>query len=237
MSVEVIKPGLLTSLQDAGRRGYAHLGLGRAGAVDEPARQLANALVGNVGDEAVLEITLAGPTLRFQQEAVVALTGGLIEGRVEGQALPAWTSCFLPAGSVLRLGGMRHGCRSYLAVRGGFDCAPVLGSRSTDLHAGVGPLQGKSVQAGDVIAIGGHAAASWFQATQGMQALRWDSIRNRGSTMGAHRWRCCAAIMRTRWTTPRSARCSRNVSCSARTATAPAVVSMAHRYSCASRWN
>ena len=71
---------------------------------------------------------------------MVALTGGLIEGRVEGQVLPAWTSCFLPAGSVLRLGGMRHGCRSYLAVRGGFDCASVLGSRSTDLHAGVGPL-------------------------------------------------------------------------------------------------
>jgi antagonist of KipI len=173
VSVEVIKPGLLTSLQDAGRRGYAHLGLGRAGAVDEPARQLANALVGNVGDEAVLEITLAGPTLRFHQDVVVALTGGLIEGRVEGQALPAWTSCFLPAGSVLRLGGMRHGCRSYLAVRGGFDCAPVLGSRSTDLHAGVGPLQGKAVQAGDIITIGEHAAASWFQAREGLQALRW----------------------------------------------------------------
>jgi antagonist of KipI len=169
MSVEVIKPGLLTSLQDAGRRGYAHLGLGRAGAVDEPARRLANALVGNAGDEAVLEITLAGPTLRFQHDAVVALTGGLIEARVEGQPLPAWTSCFLPAGSVLRLGGMRHGCRSYLAVRGGFDGASVLGSRSSDLHAGVG----RAAQSGDVIDIGERASASWFRAGLTMQALRW----------------------------------------------------------------
>src|SRR6202007_111907 len=105
MSVEVIKPGLLTSLQDAGRTGYAPLGLGRAGAVDEPARRLANSLVGNAGHEAALEITLAGPTLRFQHDTVVALTGGLSEARVDGQPLPAWTSCFLPAGSVLRLGG------------------------------------------------------------------------------------------------------------------------------------
>ncbi|MET3653038.1 biotin-dependent carboxyltransferase family protein [Dyella japonica] len=173
MSVEVIKPGLLTSLQDAGRRGYAHLGLGRAGAVDEPAWRLANALVGNAGDEAALEITLAGPTLRFQQDAIVALTGALIEARVEGQPLPAWSTCFLPAGSVLRLGGMRHGCRSYLAVRGGFDGALVLGSRSTDLHAGVGPLHGKAVKAGDVLAIGEHASVPWFHAGPGMQALRW----------------------------------------------------------------
>lgn len=169
MSVEVIKPGLLTSLQDAGRRGYAPLGLGRAGAVDEPARRLANALVGNAGDEAALEITLAGPTLRFQHGAVVALTGGLIEARVDGQPLPAWTSCFLPAGSVLRLGGMRHGCRSYLAVRGGFEVAPVLGSRSSDLHAGVG----RAVRSGDVIAIGERASASWFHPGRAMQALRW----------------------------------------------------------------
>jgi len=169
MSVEVIKPGLLSSLQDAGRRGYAQLGLGRAGAVDEPARRLANALVGNHGDEAALEITLAGPTLRFQHDAVLALTGGLIEARVEGQTLPAWTSCFVPAGSVLRLGGMRHGCRSYLAVRGGFEIVPLLGSRSSDLHAGIGG----ALRSGDLIGIGEHAAARWFQPGREWQALRW----------------------------------------------------------------
>lgn len=173
MSVEIIKPGLLTSVQDGGRRGYASQGLGRAGAMDIPAWRLANALVGNEGSEAALEITLAGPTLRFRHDAVVAITGGIIESRADGQALPPWTSCFLPAGTVLRMGGMRHGCRSYLAVRGGFDVAPVLGSRSTDLHARVGPLEGGPVKAGDTLAIGSREAAPWLHADKGIQALRW----------------------------------------------------------------
>ena len=98
MSVEVVKPGLLTTLQDAGRRGYAALGVGRAGAMDEPSWRLANALVGNYANEAALEITLAGPTLRFPRDAVIALTGGIVEARANGQSLPAWTSCFVPAG-------------------------------------------------------------------------------------------------------------------------------------------
>jgi antagonist of KipI len=169
----VIKPGLLSSVQDGGRRGYASLGLGRAGAMDEPARRLANALVGNAHDGAALEITLAGPTLRFVQDAVIALTGGIIEARADGQPLPPWTSCFLPAGTLLRLGGMRHGCRSYLAVRGGFDTERVLGSRSTDLHAGIGPLHGRPLRADDTLPIGRHEDAPWFHHARGVQALHW----------------------------------------------------------------
>ncbi|RUL77638.1 biotin-dependent carboxyltransferase family protein [Dyella choica] len=173
MSIEVIKPGLLSSLQDAGRRGFASLGVGRAGAMDQPAWRLANALVGNADGEAALEITLAGPLLRFLQDAVIAVTGGIIEARVEDQPLPPWTSCFLPAGAVLRLGGVHHGCRSYLAVRGGFDCAPVLGSRSADLHARIGPLDGRAIQAGDVLTIGERAAVPWFHSGKQVRALRW----------------------------------------------------------------
>lgn len=173
MSIEVIKPGLLSTLQDAGRHGYASLGVGRAGVMDQPSWRLANALVGNRGGEAALEITLGGPTLRFQHNAVIALTGGIVEARADGQSLPPWTSCFLPAGTVLRLGGMRHGCRSYLAVRGGFDSAPVLGSRSTDLHARIGPLEGRAIQAGDVIPFGKHASARWFRSGKQVKTLRW----------------------------------------------------------------
>lgn len=173
MSIEVIKPGLLTSLQDAGRRGYAALGVGRAGAMDDSAWRLANALVGNHAGEAALEITLAGPTLRFQSDAVIALTGGIIEARANGQPLPPWTSCFLPADAVLRLGVMRRGCRSYLAVRGGFDSAPVLGSRSTDLHARIGPLEGRAIQARDVIPFGKRSSARWFRGNKQVQALPW----------------------------------------------------------------
>lgn len=173
MSIEVIKPGLLTSLQDAGRRGYAALGVGRAGAMDDSAWRLANALVGNHAGEAALEITLAGPTLRFQSDAVIALTGGIIEARANGQPLPPWTSCFLPADTVLRLGVMRHGCRSYLAVRGGFDSGTVLGSRSTDLHARIGPLEGRAIQARDVIPFGKRSSARWFRGNKQVQALPW----------------------------------------------------------------
>ena len=172
MSIEVIKPGLLSSLQDAGRHGHASLGLGRAGAMDLPAWRLANALVGNVHHEAALEITLAGPTLRFRCDAVIALTGAIVDARADGEPLPPWTACFLPAGTVLRMGGMRHGCRSYLAVRGGFDVAPVLGSRSTDLHARVGPLEGRGLQAGDELPMATTDAAPWIRSRT-LHALRW----------------------------------------------------------------
>lgn len=173
MSLEVIKPGLLSSVQDAGRPGYAALGLGRAGVMDEPAWRLANALVGNRGDEAALEITLVGPSLRLHRDAVVAITGGLADAWADDTRLPPWTSAFLPAGTLLRIGGLRQGCRSYLAVRGGLALPPVLGSRSTDLHAGLGALGGRGLQAGDVIDVGAYPAAPWFAAARAVQALPW----------------------------------------------------------------
>lgn len=172
MSIEVIKPGLLTSVQDGGRRGYASLGIGRAGAMDVPAWRLANALVGNTGEEATLELTLVGPTLRFHVDAVIALTGAIAQAHADEERIPPWTTCFLPAGSVLRIGGMREGCRGYLAVRGGLDVAPVLGSRSTDLHARIGPLGGRALQGGDVLALADDGDAH-RHAARGVHALRW----------------------------------------------------------------
>lgn len=154
MSVSVLKPGLLSTLQDGGRAGHAAIGVGRAGALDVPAWRLANALVGNRRDEAALECTLLGPRLRFEHAAWVALTGAPVLAQVGEFELPAWTACHLSAGSVLQLGGMRVGCRSYLAVRGGFDVQPVLGSRSSDLHARLGYEAGRALQAGDVLPIG-----------------------------------------------------------------------------------
>lgn len=173
MSVLVIKPGLLTSVQDGGRAGYAGLGVGRAGAMDWPAWRLANALVGNAGDEAALEFTLLGPTLRFEQSAVIALTGADVDAHVDHQRIPTWTCCALPAGSVLRLGGMRHGCRGYLAVRGGWATPVVLGSRSTDLHARIGPFDGRSLQANDRLAIGASASCAWLHPAGATQVLPW----------------------------------------------------------------
>lgn len=173
MSIEVIKPGLLSTLQDAGRRGHAAIGVGRAGAMDAPAWQLANALVGNVGGEAALECTLLGPTLRFSQSSWVALTGAPVSAHVDGFMLPPWTACHVPAGSVLRLGGMAIGCRSYLAVRGGFEVATVLGSRSCDLHAGFGGHKDGSLRAGDVLPLGTPAPLPAFKTLHEAKALAW----------------------------------------------------------------
>ena len=153
MSVRVLKPGLLTTVQDGGRPGHAALGIGRAGAMDVPAWRLANALVGNTQGEAALEITLLGPTLRFERAAVIALAGAAIAAELDGRPLPGWTRCRVPAGAVLRLGGFARGCRAWLAIRGGFALPPVLGSRSTDLHAGLGPFGGRPLQAGDELPV------------------------------------------------------------------------------------
>lgn len=173
MSVRVLKPGLLSSLQDAGRPDYAAIGVGRSGAMDRPAWQLANALVGNRDGEAAIECTLLGPTLRFEQAACIALTGAPINARVDAFELPPWTTCMVPAGSVVQLGGMPIGCRSYLAVRGGFDVAMVLGSRSADLHAGLGEQGGRGLRAGDVLPVGASSPLPALRFGAQASALSW----------------------------------------------------------------
>lgn len=164
MSVEVLKPGLLTTLQDAGRPGFAHLGVGRAGAFDAPALRIANALCGNPRDACALEITLLGPALRFHADAWIAVTGAPMPFRIDAADQPTWVPVPVAAGSMLELGPMRSGCRGYLAVRGGFDVAAVLGSRSTDVNACLGPLEGRPLRAGDMLSFaalnpGRHSAA------------------------------------------------------------------------------
>lgn len=153
--IEIQQPGMLSSLQDTGRQGLAHLGIGRAGAADLPALRLANALVGNAPDACAIEMTLQGPTVRLHERVRIALTGApLPQARVDDQPLPMWQVCELAAGSTLTLGGMPHGCRSYLAVAGGIQVQPQLGSRSCDLNAGVGPLQGRALRKGDRLQTG-----------------------------------------------------------------------------------
>lgn len=169
MTVTVLKAGLLSSLQDGGRPGHAASGLGRAGAMDRPAWRLANALVGNSGDEAAIECTLLGPTLRFEHAATIALTGAELSARVGERNLPLWTRCRLPAGSVLQLGGMRIGCRSYLAIGGGFDAPVLLGSRSSDLHAHVG----RALQAGDELPTGVADPQRDLFRDDAVSALHW----------------------------------------------------------------
>ena len=154
MSVVVVKPGFLTTVQDRGRQGAAALGVGHAGAMDDVAARLANALVGNARDAALLEITLVGPTLRCEADTVVALTGAELDARVDGVPLPAWRPVPLARGSVVECRGMRRGARAYFAFAGGIDVAPVLGSRSTDVNAQIGPFGGRALDIGDTLPLG-----------------------------------------------------------------------------------
>lgn len=155
--ITVVEPGLLTTPQDAGRRGLMHLGVGHAGAFDAPSFRLANALAGNARgacalDACALEIALLGPTLRFQRDAWIAVTGGPLPVRIDGDEQPMWSPLHLRSGQTLELGAMRLGCRAYLAVRGGFDLPFVLGSRSLDVNAALGPLS-RPLRGGDVLAV------------------------------------------------------------------------------------
>ncbi|MEW5534470.1 biotin-dependent carboxyltransferase family protein [Streptomyces virginiae] len=135
----VVRPGALTTVQDGGRPGHAHLGVPRSGALDTAAYALANRLLGNPPDAAVLETTLDGVSLRAAAPTVVAVTGAPCPVRISGRPVAWGAPVRLPAGAELEVGRAESGLRSYVAVRGGLAVPPVLGSRSTDLLSGLGP--------------------------------------------------------------------------------------------------
>ncbi len=137
--IEVVDPGGLTTVQDSGRPGWAHLGVPVSGAADGPSLRLANRLVGNPEDAAALETTLRGPTLRFTRPALIALTGAPVDAHEDDRPLAMHAGELVAAGAVIRVGLARAGVRTYLAVRGGVDAERVLGSASTDMLTGLGP--------------------------------------------------------------------------------------------------
>lgn len=149
--LHVLSPGLLTTVQDGGRHGFAAVGVGNAGAMDGVSLRLANLLAGNAQNTAALEITLRGPRLRFAADALIAIAGADIDVHCDGTAVPLWRPVLLRAGSELQFGGTRRGTRAYLAVAGGIDLPAVLGSRSTDINAALGPIP-RPLAAGDELA-------------------------------------------------------------------------------------
>lgn len=152
--IEAIEPGALTSVQTAvGRPGWRHLGVPVGGAADAWSARLANGLVGNSDDAALLEITLAGPALRFYSPATVALAGARFEARIDGLELPTFTAYATRAGSTLRIGD-GDGARAYLAVAGGIDVESMLGSAATDLRSGFGGHEGRALRGGDRLSVG-----------------------------------------------------------------------------------
>ncbi|MEU3618743.1 biotin-dependent carboxyltransferase family protein [Streptomyces sp. NPDC006872] len=147
----VVRAGALTTVQDLGRAGHAHLGVPRSGALDAPAAALVNRLVGNPLDAAVLETTLSGCALRPRSDVTVAVGGAPCRVSVNGRPAAWGASVRVPAGAVLDVGPAVRGVRAYVAVAGGIAVEPVLGSRSTDLLSGLGPAP---LTAGAVLPLG-----------------------------------------------------------------------------------
>ena len=151
MTVQVIRAGLLTTVQDLGRYGAQRFGVPVCGAMDRYSLCVANRLVGNADNAAALEITLVGPVMQFDSDTLIALCGGDLGAVVDDKPLPMNRPAWVARGSRLAFGQCVAGCRAYLALAGGVDVPEVLGSRSTYLRSGFGGLQGRALKPGDRI--------------------------------------------------------------------------------------
>jgi len=154
MNIGVVKPGLSTTVQDRGRFGYAHLGISPCGAADALSLRIANLLVGNDEYAPVLEMTLLGATLEFEQGAVMALSGARCDCKVGQYRVAQDSAVSIPGGGVLQCESITSGVRTYLAIQGGLDVPLVMGSASTDLRGGFGGVAGRRLQAGDMLKTG-----------------------------------------------------------------------------------
>lgn len=152
--IEVIKPGMLTLVQDLGRYGYQQFGVPVAGAMDQFAAASANLLVGNDRSDAVLEMMMLGPELKFGFKGRIALTGADLGPKINGSPLAMWQTVEVQAGDVLSFGGLKSGLRGYLAVEGGIDTPLVMNSRSTYTKAALGGFEGRALKAGDQVPVG-----------------------------------------------------------------------------------
>jgi biotin-dependent carboxylase-like uncharacterized protein len=154
MAVEIVEPGLATTVQDRGRPGHYDVGIPPSGALDLYSSLAANVLVGNDDDAAVLEAAYLAPRLRFTAPAVVAVTGATMPATLNDEPVPQWESVQVGEGDVLAFGYLEAGARAYIAVSGGIEVPTVLGSRSTYGLGGFGGFQGRPLRAGDVLEVG-----------------------------------------------------------------------------------
>ncbi len=157
MNIDILRASFLTTVQDLGRMGFRELGVSPGGALDSHALRVANLLVGNKESAAGIEITFGGVQLRFADERVVAWCGGEFDVRLGSTSLPAGHAGFVRAGDVLIFNQPKTGCRSWLGISGGIDVPLVLGSRSTDLRANFGGLDGRALRDGDEVPLGGNS--------------------------------------------------------------------------------
>lgn len=152
--LEVIEPGLLTTVQDLGRFGWYHIGMPPSGAMDNFSFRVGNLLVGNDENAAGLEVTFIGPTLTVTKDTIVAVTGAELPFRINDYPAALWQAHRVTSGDALSLGGIVHGARSYLCLAGGIDVPVLLGSRSTYMLGRFGGLGGRKLQVGDELPLG-----------------------------------------------------------------------------------
>jgi biotin-dependent carboxylase-like uncharacterized protein len=194
--VRVIEPGLLTTIQDAsGRPGLGRFGVPPGGAMDAAAARLANRLVGNRGTEAVLEITLQGPTLEWTTGAHIGLAGGDLGAMTNGLTLSPGHSHRVRPGAEVTFAGARTGARTYVAVEGGFSVEPILGSTSTDHRSGFGGFHGRPLRAGDTVPFAAGEARP-LRSVVGVERDMEQPIRVIANPAAAFGWFAPSAIRR-----------------------------------------
>lgn len=153
MKMEIVAPGLLTTVQDAGRFGRQRFGLSPAGAMDNHSMTLANILVGNPRNTGVLECTFMGPTIRFDGWTTIAITGADMAPQLNGVPVRMGQAVQVAPGGTLKLASAKNGCRTYIAVAGGLDIPEIDGSQSTLLRSSFGGFEGRKLAAGDKIGL------------------------------------------------------------------------------------
>lgn len=195
-AIEVVRPGAFSTIQDLGRFGWAHLGISPAGAADPLSLRIANRLVGNEDNAAVIEMTLTGATLRFRSACTIALAGA----GIGTDSIPTFEPVEMRAGEELECEHLRDGARSYLAVAGGILVPQLLGSAATLFAAGCGGFKGRPLRRGDILETGAdvgpvHAAdASHAADTARLRALARRRAMIRVSKRPHHHWFCADAL-------------------------------------------
>lgn len=154
MSIKIINGGMLSTIQDIGRTGAQSTGFSVSGVMDRDAYRDANHLVGNINNEAVIEMTYNGICAEFLCDTVIAFTGGNFAPTINGMSVPCYQSLTVHRGEILKMGMTSDSMRCYMAVRGGFDVPVVMGSRSTNLKIKTGGFEGRKLKTGDIIPVG-----------------------------------------------------------------------------------
>ncbi|PPA69893.1 biotin-dependent carboxyltransferase family protein [Jeotgalibacillus proteolyticus] len=149
--IRIIEPGLLSTIQDEGRHGFQQFGVITNGVMDPFALRIANVLVGNEEGEAGIEVTLTGPTIQFEEDALIAVCGADFSALLDDEPMPLWRPVWISKGSTLHMKFSKTGCRAIIAIGGGLDVEPAMASKSTYVRAGIGGYQGRALDKEDVI--------------------------------------------------------------------------------------